>query len=60
MSDTKKTELDALREKLLYKNKNAFTGDVNLCLMQEKQNAFACVKQSGLPRWRALCRTHAI
>ncbi|MBQ8004250.1 MAG: aminopeptidase [Oscillospiraceae bacterium] len=30
MSDTKK-ELDVLREKLLYKNKSAFTGDFELC-----------------------------
>lgn len=30
MSDTKKKELDALREKLLYKNRNAFTANVDL------------------------------
>ncbi|MBQ2741404.1 MAG: aminopeptidase [Oscillospiraceae bacterium] len=35
MSDTKNNELDALREKLLYKNKNAFTGNVSLCGMDE-------------------------
>lgn len=58
MSDVKKTELDALREKLLYKNKNAFTGNVNLCGMDEFCEEYKAFLNAG--KTERLCVREAI